>query len=135
MILPLILKIGFATITLDDGHLIESPFIKKGEVYTSSGFLIKVGDMADIQSSLNGNSCLIRVSEIKTRFEKETKSIIKRCGQRIDIFQKSLDESKRLNKNLKIELKTERSNYKKLLIGSIVTTVALTATSIYLIKH
>tara|TARA_R100000388_G_scaffold92450_1_gene75508 strand:- start:42 stop:458 length:417 start_codon:yes stop_codon:yes gene_type:complete len=131
-ILPVLLQIGFATITLDDGHKIESPFIKKGEVYSSSGFLIKIGDMADIQSALNGNSCLIRVSEIKSRFELETESRVHRCSERINIFRKSLDESKVLNENLQLQLKRERSEYKKLLMGSVVVTIALTATSVYL---
>ena len=131
LVLPMILQLGFATITLDDGHKIESPFIKKGEVYSSSGFLIKIGDMADIQSSLNGNSCLIRVSEIKARFELETESRVDRCNERLNVFRKSLDESKVLNENLQLELKRERSEYKKLLVGSVVVTIALTATSVY----
>jgi len=131
LILPMILQLGFATITLDDGHKIESPFIKKGEAYPSSGFLIKIGDMADIQSSLNGNSCLIRVSEIKARFELETESRVDRCNERLNVFRKSLDESKVLNENLQLELKRERSEYKKLLVGSVVVTIALTATSVY----
>ena len=74
-ILPVILQLGFATITLDDGHKIDSPFIQSGTVSSSSGFLIKIGDMADIQSSLNGNSCFIRVSEIKARFELDQSSL------------------------------------------------------------
>jgi len=131
LIIPMILQLGFATITLDDGHKIESPFIKKGEVHSSSGFLIKIGDMADIQSSLNGNSCLIRVSEIKARFELETESRVDRCNERLNVFRKSLDESKVLNENLQLELKRERSEYKKLLVGSVVVTIALTATSVY----
>ena len=130
-ILPVILQLGFATITLDDGHKIDSPFIQSGTVSSSSGFLIKIGDMADIQSSLNGNSCLIRVSEIKARFELETLSRANRCNERLDIFRKSLDESKILTENLQLELKEERSKYKTLLIGSVVATVALTATSVY----
>ncbi len=130
-ILPVILQLGFATITLDDGHKIDSPFIQSGTVSSSSGFLIKIGDMADIQSSLNGNSCLIRVSEIKARFELETLSRVNRCNERLDIFRKSLDESELLNKNLQLELKRERSEYKKLLIGSVVVTIALTVTSVY----
>ena len=87
--------------------------------------------MADIQSSLHGNSCLIRVTEIKARFELETESRVNRCNERLDVFRKSLDESKLLNQNLQLELKEERSKYKKLLIGSVVASVALTATTIF----
>lgn len=84
--------------------------------------------MSDIQTSLHGNSCLIRVSEIKSRFELEVKSTVDRCDKRLDVFRKSLDESQLLNKNLQLELKKERSEYNKLLIGSIVVTTVLTAT-------
>jgi hypothetical protein len=130
-VLPLILQLGFATITLDDGHLIQAPFVHQGTISRTSGFVIRIGDMADIQSSLHGNSCLIRVSEIKARFELETESRVNRCNERLDVFRKSLDESKLLNQNLQLELKEERSKYKKLLIGSVVASVALTATTIF----
>lgn len=130
-VLPLIMQLGFATITLDDGHLIQAPFVHQGTISRTSGFVIRIGDMADIQSSLHGNSCLIRVSEIKARFELETESRVNRCNERLDVFRKSLDESKLLNQNLQLELKEERSKYKKLLIGSVVASVALTATTIF----
>ena len=130
-LIPAILQMGFATITLDDGHKIESTFVLKGTVSSQSGFVVKIGDMADIQSSLNGNSCLIRVSEIKERFEKEVKDRVHRCDQRLDVFRKSLDESQLLNKNLKLELKEERSKYKNLVMGSVVGSIALTAASVY----
>ena len=134
-LIPAILQAGFATIKLDDGHLIQSTFVLKGTVSSQSGIVVKIGDMADIQSSLNGNSCLIRVSEIKDRFEQEVRNRIQRCDERLNVFRKSLDELQILNKNLKLDLKEEQSNFKKLLYGSIVTTVALSVTGVYLITR
>ena len=128
LVIPFIFQFGFATISLDDGHKIRSSYVRSGTVSPSSGFLISIGDMSDIQTSLHGNSCLIRVSEIKSRFELEVKSTVDRCDKRLDVFRKSLDESQLLNKNLQLELKKERSEYNKLLIGSIVVTTVLTAT-------
>lgn len=128
LVIPFIFQLGFATISLDDGHKIRSSYVRSGTVSPSSGFLISIGDMSDIQTSLHGNSCLIRVSEIKSRFELEVKSTVDRCNKRLDVFRKSLDESQLLNKNLQLELKKERSEYNKLLIGSIVVTTVLTAT-------
>jgi len=128
LVIPFMLQLGFATISLDDGHKIRSSYVRSGTVSPSSGFLISIGDMSDIQTSLHGNSCLIRVSEIKSRFELEVKSTVDRCNKRLDVFRKSLDESQLLNKNLQLELKKERSEYNKLLIGSIVVTTVLTAT-------
>jgi len=128
LVIPFIFQLGFATISLDDGHKIRSSYVRSGTVSPSSGFLISIGDMSDIQTSLHGNSCLIRVSEIKSRFELEVKSTVDRCDKRLDVFRKSLDESQLLNKNLQLELKKERSEYNKLLIGSIVVTTVLTAT-------
>ena len=128
LVIPFIFQLGFATISLDDGHKIRSSYVRSGTVSPSSGFLISIGDMSDIQTSLHGNSCLIRVSEIKSRFELEVKSTVDRCDKRLDVFRKSLDESQLLNKNLQLELKKERSEYNKLLIGSIVVTAVLTAT-------
>jgi len=128
LVIPFIFQLGFATISLDDGHKIRSSYVRSGTVSPSSGFLISIGDMSDIQTSLHGNSCLIRVSEIKSRFELEVKSTVDRCDKRLDVFRKSLDESQLLNKNLQLELKKERSEYQKLLIGSIVVTTVLTAT-------
>ena len=128
LVIPFIFQLGFATISLDDGHKIRSSYVRSGTVSPSSGFLISIGDMSDIQTSLHGNSCLIRVSEIKSRFELEVKSTVDRCDKRLDVFRTSLDESQLLNKNLQLELKKERSEYQKLLIGSIVVTTVLTAT-------
>ena len=128
LVIPFIFQLGFATISLDDGHKIRSSYVRSGTVSPSSGFLISIGDMSDIQTSLHGNSCLIRVSEIKSRFELEVKSTVDRCDKRLDVFRKSLDESQLLNKNLQLELKKERSEYNKLLIASIVVTTVLTAT-------
>ena len=128
LVIPFMFQLGFATISLDDGHKIRSSYVRSGTVSPSSGFLISIGDMSDIQTSLHGNSCLIRVSEIKSRFELEVKSTVDRCNKRLDVFRKSLDESQLLNKNLQLELKKERSEYNKLLIGSIVVTTVLTAT-------
>jgi len=132
LILPLfVLQFGYASITLDDGHIIKAPYVQRGAVSDTSGFILKAGDMADIQSSLHGNSCLIRVSEIKARFELETESRVGRCEDRLNVFRKSLDESELLNKNLQLKLKEERSKYKTLLIGSVVVTVALSAAGVY----
>lgn len=128
LVIPFIFQLGFATISLDDGHKIRSSYVRSGTVSPSSGFLISIGDMSDIQTSLHGNSCLIRVSEIKSRFELEVKSTVDRCDKRLNVFRKSLDESQLLNKNLQLELKKERSEYNKLLIASIVVTTVLTAT-------
>ena len=132
LVIPAILQLGFATITLDDGHEIRSQFVPSGTVAPSSGFIVSVGDMADIQSSLHGNSCLIRVSEIKTRFELEVKERVQRCESRINIFQNSLDESKQLNEHLKQELEQEKDYSNKLLIVSGAVVGVLTASTLYL---
>tara|TARA_R100001463_G_scaffold60589_1_gene113154 strand:+ start:1518 stop:1937 length:420 start_codon:yes stop_codon:yes gene_type:complete len=131
LILPAILQLGFATITLDDGHEIRSKFVQLGTVAPSNGFIVSVGDMADIQSALHGNSCLIRVSEIKSRFELEVKERVHRCEARIGIFQKSLDESEQLNKHLKQELEQEKDYSNKLLMVSGAVVGALTASTLY----
>ena len=132
LVLPILMQVlGYASITLDDGHQIRSPFIRSGQTAPVSGFIVSVGDMADIQAGLHGNSCLIRVSEIKARFELETVSRVDRCNKRLGVFQKSLDESKLLNKNLSKDLKEERTYSERLLLGSILATVALSATSVY----
>ena len=131
LVFPFLLNVLGASITLDDGHKISAPFVMNGTVAPSSGFLVSVGDMADIQSGLHGNSCLIRVSEIKHRFEIESLAQIKRCNDRLNTFRTSLDESKLLNETLSKELKKEKRYSKRLLYGSILATVALSATSIY----
>ena len=131
ILIPAILQMGFATITLDDGHVIRSQFVPSGTVASSSGFIVSVGDMADIQSSLHGNSCLIRVSEIKDRFEQEVQDRIHRCEERIGIFQKSLDESQQLNEHLKQELEQEKDYSKNLLIVSGAVVGVLTASTVY----
>ncbi|QDP58422.1 MAG: hypothetical protein GOVbin564_29 [Prokaryotic dsDNA virus sp.] len=132
LVLPAILQLGFATITLDDGHEIRSKFVPVGTVAPSNGFIVSVGDMADIQSALHGNSCLIRVSEIKTRFELEVKERVQRCESRINIFQKTLDETKQLNEHLKQELEQEKEYSNKLLIVSGALVGVLTASTLYL---
>ena len=131
-LIPVLFQFGYATITLDDGHKINSPFVASGTVSQNSGFIVSVGDMADIQSSLHGNSCLIRVSEIKTRFEKEVRERVERCESRIQIFQKSLDETKQLNEHLKQKLEQEKTHSKNLLIVSGALVGALTASTLYL---
>lgn len=132
LVLPAILQLGFATITLDDGHEIRSQFVPSGTVAPSSGFIVSVGDMADIQSALHGNSCLIRVSEIKHRFEQEVQDRVHRCEKRIGIFQKSLDETQQLNEHLKQELEQEKVYSNKLLIVSGAVVGVLTASTVYL---
>ena len=131
MIPFMILQLGFAPLTLDDGHTIKAVFVKQGSIVESSGWMIKTGDIADIQASLTGNSCLIRLSEIKQDFESEIRLTQSRCEERVQVIKKDLDESEALNKYLKSELEKERSHSKSLLIGSIVGGVVLTATSLY----
>ena len=133
LVIPFILQIGFATITLDDNHIIDLPFIQSGTVAPSSGFLVSIGEMADIQSSLHGNSCLIRVSEIKAKFELETLSRVKRCNDRLDVFRDDLEDSRRLNEQLKKDLKEERKDYKHLLYGSILVSSVLSASVLYMV--
>ena len=131
ILIPAILQLGFATITLDDGHQVHSKFVPSGTISPSSGFIISVGDMADIQSALHGNSCLIRVSEIKTRFEQEVKDRVERCESRIGIFQKSLDESKQLNNHLKQKLEQEEVYSNRLLIVSGAVVGVLATSTLY----
>ena len=120
-----------APLTLDDGHKIDAPLLKLGQVAPSSGFLISIGDIADIQATLTGNGCMIRVAEIKDRFEKEIRQSARRCSKRLEIFQKSLDESRELNKNLQLKIKEQKSDYDDLLFGSVAVSIALTATSVF----
>jgi len=129
LILPLYMLT--APLTLDDGHKIDAPLLKLGQVAPSSGFLISIGDIADIQATLTGNGCMIRVAEIKDRFEKEIRQSAQRCSKRLEIFQKSLDESRELNKNLQLKIKEQKSDYDDLLFGSVAVSIALTATSVF----
>lgn len=132
LVLPFIMQLGFATITLDDGHRINSPFIRSGEVSKYSGFVINTGDMSDIQTALNGNSCLIRVSEIKHNFEKEVKQVRSRCKRELKVLSDALDDSKLLNQRLKKDLKEERDYSKNLLIVSVGVGAVLTASTVWL---
>ena len=134
MIYSLILPLYFLTapLTLDDGHKIEAPFIKMGEVAPSSGFLISIGDVADVQATLTGNSCLVRVAEIKDRFEQEVGQVVKRCDTRLKEIQSSLDESKLLNERLKQELKDEKAFSQNVILGSAIGGAILTTSLIYL---
>lgn len=131
LLVPTILQLGFATIYLDDGHNIQAQYIQNGTVAPSGGFLVSVGDMSDIQTSLNGNSCLIRISEIKHNFVKEVGETRARCNQEIQVYKDLLDESKKLNKHLKEKLNQEETFSKNLLIGSVGVSVALTATTLF----
>ena len=131
LVIPFIMQLGFATITLDDGHLINSQFVQAGTVAPSSGFVVKIGDMADIQGALHGNSCLIRVSEIKARFKKEVNEITDRCQIRLKVLEKNLDESKQLNEHLKLKLEDEKKYSKALLISSSLAVGVLTASTLY----
>jgi hypothetical protein len=131
LLIPTLLQLGFATIYLDDGHKISSQYVQSGTVSPYSGFVVKAGDMSDIQVSLNGNSCLIRISEIKHRFEVEVGQTRTRCNKEMKVYKDLLDESKKLNEHLKQELKQEKTFSKRLLIGSVGVSVALTATTIF----
>tara|TARA_Y100000114_G_scaffold139165_1_gene142909 strand:+ start:3111 stop:3527 length:417 start_codon:yes stop_codon:yes gene_type:complete len=131
LIIPLIMQLGFATISLDDGHTIRSQFVQSGTITPESGFVVTVGDMADIQSSLHGNSCLIRVSEIKARFKKEVGEINDRCEARLGVLQKALDESKQLNEHLRLKLEDEKTHSKNLIIVSSAVVGVLTASTLY----
>lgn len=121
-----------APLTLDDGHKINAPFLKAGEVSKNNGFLISIGDIADIQATLRGNSCMIRVAEIKDRFVKEQVQASKRCSERLTSIRKSLDESERLNKKLNADLKKERTHSSRVLYGATIGGVALATLSIFL---
>lgn len=132
LMIPFIMQLGFASINLDDGHVIRSQFVKKDTMAPESGFIVKIGDMADIQGSLHGNSCLIRVSELTARFERETKLINQRCTNRLKIYQKKLDESQKLNEHLKQKLDESDRFSNRLMIASGVVVGALTATTVYL---
>lgn len=142
MIYSLILPLYFLTapldltapLTLDDGHKIEAPLLKLGQVAPSSGFLISIGDIADIQSTLTGNSCLIRVAEIKDRFKKEVNQVVSRCDLRLKTLKDDLDDSKLLNQQLKQELKDEKAFSQKMIIGASIGGAILTTSLIYLIK-
>lgn len=131
LVIPFILQLGFATITLDDGHTINSQFVERGTVTPESGFVVTVGDMADIQGSIHGNSCLIRVSEIKARFKKEVGEINDRCNARLSVLENALDESQQLNKHLKLKLEDEQKQSKNLIIVSSAVVGVLTASTLY----
>lgn len=131
MFLPFILQLGFASITLDGGHMIKAGYVRSGTVAHQSGFIVPLSDMADIQASLRGNSCLIRVAKIKEDFEEEVRGINQRCDERLQVFKTSLTESQLLNEALKKQLKDEKSSYNKLLYSSIAGGVILTSTAIY----
>lgn len=131
LVIPFIMQLGFATITLDDGHTINSQFVQSGTITPQSGFIVTVGDMADIQGALHGNSCLIRVSEIKARFQKEVSEINDRCNARLSVLEKALDESQQLNKHLKLKLEDEKKHSKNLIIVSSAVVGVLTASTLY----
>lgn len=131
LVIPFIMQLGFATITLDDGHTINSQFVQSGTITPQSGFIVTVGDMADIQGALHGNSCLIRVSEIKARFQKEVGEINDRCNARLSVLEKALDESQQLNKHLKLKLEDEKKHSKNLIIVSSAVVGVLTASTLY----
>jgi hypothetical protein len=132
LILPLYLLT--APLTLDDGHKINAPLLKSGEVSKDSGFLISIGDIADIQATLRGNSCMIRVAEIKDRFVKEQGLAARRCSDRLKQIQDTLDESQLLNKRLTADLEEERVFSKRLLYGVTIGGVILTTASVLLYK-
>jgi len=117
---------------LDDGHKIEAPLIQSGQVSPATGFLISIGDIADIQATLTGNSCLIRIAEIKDRFEKEQSQAVERCDGRLKNLIKDLDESKLLNQRLKSKLEKEQTFSKRLIYGAAAGGFLLSGISIYL---
>ena len=129
LILPLLLL--SAPLKLDDGHKIEAPLLKVGQVAPSSGFLIKIGDIADLQASLNGNSCLVRVAEIKDNFEKEIRASSKRCNQRLSQIEKDLKDSRALNEQLKKKLSEEETFSSRVILGASISGALLTSGLIY----
>lgn len=129
LILPLLLL--SAPLHLDDGHQIEAPLLKVGQVAPSSGFLIKIGDIADIQATLNGNSCLVRLAEIKDNFEKEIGASASRCSHRLSQLNRDLEDSKALNEQLKKKLSDEETFSSRLIIGASVGGALLTSALIY----
>ena len=134
MINSIILPFLFFTapLTLDDGHKINAPLLKVGEVVEDSGFLISIGDIADIQATLRGNSCMIRVAEIKDRFVKEQSQAAKRCSERLAGIRRRLEDSELLNKQLKASLEAEKVYSDRVVYGATIGGVALTALSIFL---
>ena len=48
LVLPMILQLGVASITLDDGHKIQAPYVQRGAVSSESGFVIQVVDSYSI---------------------------------------------------------------------------------------
>jgi hypothetical protein len=132
MIPLLIMQLGFAPLHLDDGHTIKAKFVQSGTVAPFSGWMVQTGDIADIQASLTGNSCLIRLSEIKKDFEDEIRLTQSRCAERMKVIQDSLDESKKLNETLKQQLESEKQYSNRLLIGSVATGAVLTAATLFL---
>jgi hypothetical protein len=131
MIPLLIMQLGFAPLHLDDGHMIKAKFVQAGTIAPFSGWMVQTGDIADIQASLTGNSCLIRLSEIKKDFEDEIRLTQSRCAERMKIIQDSLDESKKLNETLKQQLESEKQYSNRLLIGSVATGAVLTAATLF----
>ena len=131
MIPLLIMQLGFAPLHLDDGHMIKAKFVQSGTVAPFSGWMVQTGDIADIQASLTGNSCLIRLSEIKKDFEDEIRLTQLRCAERMKVIQDSLDESKKLNETLKQQLESEKQYSNRLLIGSVATGAVLTAATLF----
>ncbi len=132
LILPLYLLT--APLSLDDGHKIDAPLLKIGQVAPSSGFLIKIGDIADIQATLTGNSCMVRVAEIKDRFTIEVGQVVKRCDTRLKSIQLKLDESQILNKRLKQELEDEKDFTQKVILGASIGGAVITTSLIYLMS-
>lgn len=133
MIFSFVLPLYFLTapLTLDDGHKIDAPLLKMGQVVPSNGFLVKIGDIADIQATLTGNGCMVRVAEIKDRFEQETRKSSERCKRKLEVFQSSLDESRKLNTRLQERIREQKKEYNNLLFGSVFVSIALTTTSIF----
>jgi len=129
-VLPLVFLT--APLTLDDGHQIKAPLIQGGQVSPDTGFLVSIGDIADIQATLNGNSSLVRIAEIKDRFEQEQRRSSERCNERLKNLISKLDESALLNERLKSKLEKEQVFSKRLIYGATITGFVLSGLSIYL---
>ena len=129
--LPFLIQLSTASILLEDGHEITAQFVQRGAVSHASGFLIKIGDVADIQASLSSNSCLIRIEDLKETFDTTLRAQASRCDRRVDVYRSQFEETQALNKALKKEIKEEKSFSTRVLWVSSASVLALTALSFY----
>jgi|TARA_R100000455_G_C6216202_1_gene82134 hypothetical protein len=132
LILPFLLNMTTISILLNDGFEIKGQFVQAGTVSASSGFLFRIGDVADIQASISSNSCLIRIEELRQRFENQVKSTNDRCKKRLQFLQDALAKQENINTLLKEDLESERTASTRWKWGAVVSATALTGLSIYL---